>query len=78
MKRKKIEWVVNVGNIGNIACESAVEAVQTYREYVSQSMSEVGRAGGEDVYIFMDDEPIVEFYGSISTREAALEQGELV
>ena len=64
---------VNVGNIGNIGCESFEEARKRFKEYVEQSKSEVGRAGGEDVYLLADGEIISEFVGSLSLRWADMD-----
>lgn len=44
---------VIVGNIGSVYWgESLREALATYWEYVSLSMDDYGRAGGEDVTMF--------------------------
>lgn len=57
------EYIVNVGNIGNIRCESMAEAEKTYAEYLEQSKSGHGRAGGEYVGLMVDGEPVKEHFG---------------
>lgn len=47
------EYVVNVGNIGNIECKDVTEALETYKEYVSQSKDCHGRASQENVCILV-------------------------
>ena len=58
------KYVVNVGNIGNISCKTKAEAEKTYNEYVMQSESGKGRAGGEYVGLMIDGEPVKEHFGS--------------
>lgn len=62
-------YEVVVGNIGRV-CEttSPIEARRVYGIYKKQSQSEVGRAGGEDVTIFKDGEPDLEFIGSLNSQ----------
>ena len=62
------QYEVVVGNIGTIECETWTCALATYREYVSQSESEYGMAGGEGVAIFVDGE-IDYDYDHSGTRE---------
>ena len=62
-------YSVNVGNIGNIACKDRQEAFSTFDEYVRQSESNQGRAGGESVFILVNGEPVKEFIGSIDLEE---------
>lgn len=72
MKRKFYD--VSVGNIGYVRLDTTrKDAYATYREYVRQSKSNLGRAGGEDVTIMSGGEPIKEFYGSISRQAAKAE-----
>lgn len=58
LKASEDEWSVNVGNVGNIACENEAEARETYKEYVSQSSGGKGRAGGEEVNLLHNGEPV--------------------
>ncbi len=58
-------YQVIVGNIGTVEdTDSIVKANATFREYVEQSQSNVGRAGGEDVTLLRDGEPTREYFGS--------------
>ena len=69
------KYVVNVGNIGNITCKDKAEAEETYKEYVEQSKSGKGRAGGESVYLMVDGEPEKEYFGT-NTDESIKEKYE--
>jgi hypothetical protein len=58
-------WEVIVGNIGTVfdgSRESAARA--TYKDYVIQSKSGNGRAGGEDVTLMQNGEPVDEHFGT--------------
>ena len=59
------DYVVNVGNIGNIPCDSLLEARDVYNEYVEQSKSGMGRAGNEYVGLYMNGEPMFEYFGTL-------------
>lgn len=60
------EYDVIVGNIGNVYSGTDEDKARaTYKEYVEQSKSGVGRAGGEDVTLMLNDEIEDEFIGSI-------------
>ena len=61
----KNDYVVNVGNIGNIPCDSLLEARDVYNEYVEQSKSGMGRAGNEYVGLYMNGEPMFEYFGTL-------------
>lgn len=53
-------YEVVVGNIGSVhTTNNPVDANRVYGIYKKQSQSEVGRAGGEDVTIFKDGEPVL-------------------
>ena len=61
----KKQYSVIVGNVGNVCVtNNKKEAIKTYGEYKRISMAGVGRAGGEDVTLFCDDEPLYEHHGS--------------
>ena len=64
---------VVVGNIGNVVDSDQkggyTEAKKAFEEYRRQSKSGYGRAAGEDVTWFMDDEPYYIFYGKRSRDE---------
>jgi hypothetical protein len=67
---RQSDWEVIVGNIGSVyRGESSDEAVSTYREYVKQSQSGRGRAGGEPVTLFRDGEIYREHMGSNESVE---------
>jgi len=60
-----LDYVVVVGNIGTVySGTSQSEAIRKYGEYVAQSKSGRGRAGGEDVTLFKNDQPVTNYYGS--------------
>jgi hypothetical protein len=62
---RQSDWEVVVGNIGSVYRGGrSDEAVSTYREYVKQSQSGRGRAGGEPVTLFRDGEIYREHMGS--------------
>jgi len=61
------QYEVIVGNIGTVySGPSKAEADTHYTEYVSQSETNYGRAGGEDVTMMEDGEPIQEHVGTLS------------
>ena len=69
-------YEVVVGNIGTVYRGSSKrEAQSTFKYYVSQSQNDEGRAGGENVTYWEDNEPLIEFEGgnlkSFQTREEA-------
>lgn len=62
-----MRYQVVVGNIGTVYDgTNKVEALKDFEEYKEQSESDVGRAGGENVVLFENDEPIKEFTGTLS------------
>ncbi len=54
------KYHVSVGNIGNIDCDNKDEAYKTYKDYVEQSKSVIGRASQEPVFLICDGEVIEE------------------
>lgn len=63
-----MKFEVTVGNIGTVErTDSHKTAMATYREYVSQSKNNYGRAAGEDVVLWEDGEPIEEYYGGLNS-----------
>ena len=60
-------YEVVVGNIGTVY-SGGIHAVAdgTFSEYVRQSKTGYGRAGGEDVTILRNGDIITEFIGSIN------------
>ena len=63
------QYIVNVGNIGNIDCTTKEQAIVLFNDYVTQSKNNIGRAAGEDVCIFEDGEPIMEYWGTLNETE---------
>ncbi len=59
------KYIVNVGNIGNIQESNKKQALKTYKEYVEMSKSNTGRAGGESVVLFVNDEIEREYIGTL-------------
>jgi hypothetical protein len=56
------EYTVIVGNIGRVYCgECGIEAEAVFDEYVQQSKMPHGRASGESVALFLNNEPIKEY-----------------
>jgi hypothetical protein len=65
-------YEVIVGNIGTVyGGVSKAAALKKYTTYVRQSKSESGRAGGEDVTLMSDGEPIKEHYGNFGEASAS-------
>ncbi len=64
-------YEVVVSNIGKVHTgNNPVDARKVYGEYCLQSQSNAGRAGGEDVTLFKDGEPELEFVGQLTKDEA--------
>ena len=60
----KKQYIVIVGNVGEVlTTTNRNEAIKTYGEYKRISTAGAGRAGGEDVTLFCDDEPLYEHFG---------------
>ena len=64
-------YTVEVGNVGTVYNgPSIVEASKMYSDYVDISETRSGsRAGGEDVVLFKDGEPVREHEGLVRLRE---------
>ncbi len=61
-----MRYTVIVGNIGQVAdTTDNREAVRQYLSYVIDSRNNYGRAAGESVTLFCDDEIIREYVGTI-------------
>jgi hypothetical protein len=61
----KAFYEVIVSNIGKVwEGSNGFEARKTYNQYVALSKAGRGRAGGEDVSLWKDNEPIKEHYGT--------------
>lgn len=66
MKAKNI-YSVSVGNVGTIGYyTNKKNAIKVFQTCVEQSLSDIGRAGGEDVTLWKNGEPIKEYIGSLS------------
>lgn len=67
-------WAVIVGNIGRVhEGYDEAEARKHFREYKEQSVSGVGRAGGESVILECADEPVEEFIGDLDSKNEEVE-----
>ena len=61
-------YCVAVGNIGRVhSGNNQVEAEKHFAEYVSQSKANYGRAAGESVTLYKDDEPIKDYIGTVES-----------
>lgn len=59
-------YSVIVGNVGTVLeTTGRNEAIKTYGEYKRISITGLGRAGGEDVTLFCDDEQLYEHFGAL-------------
>lgn len=67
------EYVVNVGNIGNVTCADMEEAQRLFDMYVEQSKADIGRAGGEDVYLLVDGDIVREYIGDLPDDDEDLD-----
>ena len=68
-------YEVVVGNIGKVhEGNNPVDARKIYGEYRAQSLSNTGRAGGEDVTLFKDGEPELEFVGQLTKDQALADE----
>lgn len=64
-------YAVVVGNIGTVYQGDDFEAAfAAFDEYVEQSKSGAGRAAGESVCLFTDDELSSEYEGSLDMEES--------
>jgi len=62
----KKQYSVIVGNVGTVFNSTIKkDAVATYKEYVKISESSKGRAGGEDVILTCNDDPLYEHFGAL-------------
>jgi len=67
---KSPHYVVVCGNVGGVYDGYSLDdATRAYRLYVDLSKGETGKAGGEDVTLFEDDEPLLEHIGSLTLAE---------
>jgi hypothetical protein len=64
---KTSNWEVIVGNIGTVyAGTNRAMALEKFATYVESSQLKFGRASGEDVTLFQDNNIVKEFEGTIS------------
>ena len=68
MAKKK--YTVVVGNIGSWDFTNKKLALKDYYIYQNQSVSNYGRASGEDVTLFEGDEIIKEYSGTINSEDS--------
>lgn len=65
----KTRYSVVVGNIGLVfEHASSTRAYACYQSYVESSKAPYGRASGEDVTLFQDDEPIRMYVPTVSIK----------
>lgn len=61
---------VIVGNVGSVyRGASRIQANRKFREYVEQSRSFVGRAGGETVSLLADDVLVEDYYQGLGLKD---------
>jgi len=67
----KANYTVIVGNIGTVYnAENGKDANKTFNAYVKDSQNGYGKASGESVIMFKNDDEIVkEFIGVIDSQE---------
>lgn len=64
-------WSVIVGNIGTVCADVDEQtARKDFSTYLLQSMSNYGRAAGESVSLWYDNEPVQEYQGTVEQQEA--------
>lgn len=63
------QYEVVVGNIGTpYSGIHLKDALTTYKEYKTQSVTNYGRAAGEQVTPFKDGEPLYEYAGTLQLQ----------
>jgi hypothetical protein len=65
----KTKYVVSVDNIGNMEYTSKKLALECFDTYVTLSKNNETRAAGESVYLFINDELVKEYVGTIAQSE---------
>lgn len=65
----KATYSVTVGNIGTVYTGNGTEAKRVFAEYREQSATNYGRAAGESVVLWKDNEPVKEYIGSRDKAE---------
>lgn len=66
----KNNYQVIVGNIGTVyEGANGFTAIREYNQYIALSKSNYGRASGENVTLFKNDDIYKEFTGSIEMQE---------
>jgi hypothetical protein len=64
------KYFVYVGNIGQVhAGFNKAQAIKEYKEYKALSEANYGRAGGENVVLYCNDDAILEHFGAIEEEE---------
>ena len=66
----KNTYTVSIGNVGNIDYSSKKLAEDCYKTYVTLSVNNEGRAAGEAVTLFKNDEILKEYYGTMGDSES--------
>lgn len=73
--RKMMRYTILVGNIGNIPADTKKEALTIFDQYVEESKNGHGRASGEHVTLFEDDEPLKEYFSETRIENDESYQG---
>jgi hypothetical protein len=64
------KWEVIVSNMGRVhEGTNGKQANVIYREYVRQSRADIGRASGESVTLICNDEPVLDYRGTLEMPE---------
>jgi len=70
MAKKRDTYDVIVGNIGTVYSGHAKQtALRHYRCYVKLSIDNDGRVAGENVTLMRNDEPWMEYIGTLAAEE---------
>lgn len=64
----KNTYSVCVGNVGDMPETSKKAALQSFAQWVKLSKGSQGRASGEDVTLFINGEPVKEYFAPISDK----------
>jgi protein involved in sex pheromone biosynthesis len=69
-KQMKQTYTVSVGNVGNMDYTNKKLAEDCYKTYVTLSVNYQGRAAGESVTLFKNDEILKEYSGTMGDDES--------
>lgn len=64
-----MRYTVIVKNIGTVHDgPDIIVAEQVFKDYATLSQLQYGRAAGEDVTLYKDDNPSIEYFGSLHNK----------